>query len=223
MHGGAGRSMIHGFLSPTSLSLVFLALAMATPDPCARADEAPENAGCDLSEPERRMETLLRGDGQKRPALRCRHELQAFARQRARDMAKRRYLSHVTPERRGPNQLLRDRGYPLPPSYQGGLSNNVESIVGGIRAPADVWRALTLSATHRGHILGEDPDFLDQDEFGVAYYRDIYAPHVDYWVIVIARRGRPDEPAVLCTPQPAECFKVPGRDSGPLQGTPTRP
>ena len=215
--------MIQGFLSPTSLSLVILALAMATPGPSARAAEAPGNNGCDLSEPERRMEMLLLGDGQRRPALRCRHELQAFARQRARDMAERRYLSHVTPERRGPNQLLRDRGYPLPPSYQGGLSNNVESIVGGIRTPADVWRALTLSATHRGHILGEDPDFLDQDEFGVAYYRDVYAPHVDYWVIVIARRSRPDEPPVLCTPQPAECFKVPGTDSGPLQGPPTRP
>jgi uncharacterized protein YkwD len=123
-------------------------------------------------------------------------------------MARRRYVSHVTPDRRGPNRMLRESGYPLPDTYLNGLANNVESIVGGIEAPEKVWRALVESPDHRPHVLGEDAAFLAQDEFGVAYYRDIYAPHVDYWVVVIARRPRPGEQEVICTPAPSICFRV---------------
>jgi len=138
-------------------------------------------------------------------------------------MAQRGYVSHITPDRKGPNRMLRESGYPLPDSYLNGLANNVESIVGGIDAPEAVWQALIDSPDHRPHLLGEGPGFLSQDEFGIAYFRDIHAPHVDYWVVIIARRPQPGEPELLCTPAPSVCFRtgtVPsaGPSAGPSSG-----
>ncbi len=182
-----------------------LASALA-PAPAGAAGNTPD--GCAMGPEEQRLAALLTGQDQMRPRLKCDQELQDFARARAEDMAVREYLSHQTPEREGPNELLRNRGYPLPPSYRDGLSNNIESILGGIRSPEEVWRVLTGSSAHRGHLLGDDPAFREQDEFGVAYYGDLYSPHVDYWVIVIARRARPDDAPMLCTPEPAECFTI---------------
>ena len=192
------------------LVLVLLALSATAQEAMLRVGDPPEAADdqCVLSEPERRLASLLTGSQQKRPVLTCEPQLHAFARLRAQDMARRGYLAHLTPDRKGPNQLPRSVGYPLPPTYRGGLSNNIESIAGGIRSPEDVWRALTASSSHRAHLLGDDPAYLDQDEFGVAYQRDLYAPHVDYWVVVIARKARPGEAQLICTPEPAECFRV---------------
>ncbi|MGD8977673.1 MAG: hypothetical protein PVG91_08715 [Gammaproteobacteria bacterium] len=134
-------------------------------------------------------------------------------------MAARGQLSHVSEDHRGPNQMLRETGYPLPDQYPDGLANNVESIAGGIESPRAVLDALLASPAHRAHLLGEGPGFDEQDEFGVAYARNIQAPHVDYWVIVIARRARPEDPHMICTPAPATCFPVgaagDGRRSGP--------
>lgn len=186
------------------------------PRPAGAAGNTPDN--CTLNSEEQRLVELLTGKEQMRPHLRCHADLQEFARARAEDMAAREYFSHHTPERQGPNELLRNRGYPLPPSYRDGLSNNIESILGGIRSPEEVFRLLTGSSAHRGHLLGDDPAFREQNEFGVAHYRDLHSPHVDYWVIVIARRSRPDELSMICTPEPAECFTIGGRlttkDSG---------
>jgi len=202
------RRSIASFLVPVLLGFGGLVSQVAAGD--------PEPDACELTPPERRMADLLLQASRLRGTLRCRPELSRFASRRARDMARRGYFSHLTPERLGPNQLLRDQGYPLPAAYPGGLANTVESIAGGVRAPEDAWRLLTASASHREHLLGEDPGFADQDEFGIAYYRDIHAPHVDYWVIVIARRSRPAEPDLLCTPQPAECFALTAAgDPGP--------
>jgi uncharacterized protein YkwD len=130
-------------------------------------------------------------------------------------MAARGQLSHVSEDHRGPNQMLREAGYPLPEVYQDGLANNVESIAGGIESPRAVLDALLASPAHRAHLLGEGPGFREQDEYGIAYARNLYAPHVDYWVIVIARRARPDDPQMICTPAPATCFPV---DAGPGPG-----
>jgi hypothetical protein len=167
-----------------------------------------DGSGCAFSEPERRLAALLTGQQQRRPVLRCRSKLQQFAHQRAMDMARRGYLAHLTPDHEGPNQLLRASGYALPQIYRGGLSNNVESIVGGIESPEAVWRELTASISHRSHLLGAHPAYLEQDEFGLAYVRDLYAPHVNYWVVIIARQARVNEAQLICTPDPAECFRI---------------
>lgn len=192
-----------------------IAMLVVIQIPSIHASGTAPASACQMSAPELQLAALLTGDSQQRTRLKCDPELHAFARHRARDMAERGYLSHVSPERKGPNQLLRDRGYPLPPSYRGGLSNNIESIAGGIRSSGEVWRALTKSSTHRNHILGENPEFLEQDLFGLAYHQDVHAPHVDYWVIVIARRARPGEPRLLCTPEPSECFRTGDLIPGP--------
>ena len=185
-------------------------VASASP-PASMTPESSETV-CNLDQREFQLAALLLGGKQQRVSMACRPELQEFARRRALDMARRGYLAHRTPEGKGPNQLLRDMGYPLPPSYLGGLSNNIESIAGGVESPHAVWRKLVESRAHRPHLLGEGPVFQDQDEFGIAYVRDIYSPHVDYWVIVIARRTRPDDQQLLCTPQPAECFRTAAND-----------
>lgn len=201
--GISGQALLIGAFT----ALCFPAISGGV-DPSSAENPAAADTACALSEPEARLATLLTGDRQKRPVLRCRLDLQRFARLRAEDMARRGYLSHLTPDREGPNHLLRTAGYPLPPSYRGGLSNNVESIAGGIRSPEAVWDALTASSSHRAHLLGEHPAYREQDEFGVAYARDLYAPHVDYWVVIIARRTRAGEDELICTPEPAECFRI---------------
>jgi len=202
-------------INPIRKGILPFLLGLAALLPGNAAGEPPAPDGCELSPPERRLALLLAQPPQRRATIRCSAGLTEFARQRARDMASRGYLSHLTPERKGPNQLLRDRGYPLPPAYQGGMSNNVESIAGGIGEPEEVWRLLTASSSHRKHLLGEASGFVDQDEYGIGYYRDIHAPHVDYWVIVIARRARPGEARLLCTPEPAQCFIVAATASEP--------
>jgi len=163
---------------------------------------------CTLDDNELHLFRKLIGYSDNRSHLECSDTLQAFAESRARDMATRGYLSHTSPEHRGPNRMLRDAGYPLPDIYRDGLANNVESIVGGIESPDAVWEALLASPAHRAHLLGEGAGFDEQNELGVAYARNIYAPHVDYWVIVIARRARPEDPELICTPPPATCFPV---------------
>ncbi len=162
---------------------------------------------CQLSDRERRMFELLRSSPeQNRTRLRCDGTLQAFARERARDMAERGYFGHVTPDRRGPNALLEAAGYPLPPDYRGRRSNNIEAIVGGYADPDRVWRELLDSRPHRAHLLAELPFYAQQDEIGIAHLHAPGTDYGDYWVIVIARRALPDEPRLLCTPDPGGCF-----------------
>ena len=128
----------------------------------------PPDAGpgpCHLSGEESDLARRLTGSQlQKRRRLVCNPRLVAFARTRARDFAERHYFSHVTPDRVGPNDLLRASGYSLPDYYSRGLSNNVEAIAGGLTGSEAVWKALLASDVHRVHLLGELPFYQDQDE-----------------------------------------------------------
>ena len=210
------------------LSLAASCLLLLSPWPAAgesgmkdSAHTAPTDAdppgrpilnGCGLDGHEAVISQLLKGSSQKRTEISCSPLLQRYAEYRAEDMASRGYLSHTPPGRHGPNQMLREFGYPLPDQYLGGQSNGVESIAGGIESPQAVWQALLASPTHRPHLLGEGPGFAEQNEFGVAYRKNIRAPHVDYWVIVIARQQMPEDPSLICTPPPAVCFQVGATD-----------
>ena len=169
----------------------------------------PETTPCALSEEERTLLDLIKqSDRQERSRLRCNGKLQEFARMRAKDMAERGYFAHVTPDRVGPNELLRDSGYPLPSLYGDALSNSVEAIVGGYADPDTVYAELLASGSHRKHILGEIGFYRSQDEIGLAYVHSPDSEFEDYWVIVIARQERADEPRYLCSPEPAICFKM---------------
>ncbi|MDJ0654936.1 MAG: hypothetical protein QNJ40_12315 [Xanthomonadales bacterium] len=197
-------------------NLPLIAAALISLNLAAAPTGGPEPEGsCKLSETERQLLVeLVSHPDQRRSGLRCDRTLHKFARERAEDMARRGYFSHRTPERLGPNALLREFGYPLPDSYRGPLGNSVESILGGIRDPESVWREFLGSTVHREHLLGHDEFFESQDEVGVAHVRAIDSKHVDYWVVVIARKERADDPKLFCTPEPAVCFRS-GRNSPP--------
>ncbi len=214
---------------PAAVGLLILAARPAicgpdigAPQPGTRSEiSAQESASafkdCGLSGNEIFIAQLLTSSLQKRHEIKCHPLLQRFAEHRAEDMASRGYLAHISPERLGPNQMLRDFGYSLPDQYLDGLSNGVESIVGGIESPQAVWQALLDSPAHRPHLLGDGPGFSEQNEFGIAYRQNIYAPHVDYWVIVIARQQMPEDPSLICTPAPAVCFPVGVSETQPLR------
>ncbi len=175
----------------------------------ALAESVGETEVCDLRESERRLlELIVNSAAQHREALECQASLVEFARARAEDMASRNYFSHVNPDRFGPNSLLRDAGYALPDSYGGGGSNSVEAIAAGYSNPEVVFRKLLNSSTHRAHLLGEGEFFRVQDQIGVAHAYNPDSDYEDYWVIIIARTQRPDEPRLICTPEPAICFEI---------------
>jgi len=166
-------------------------------------------ADCGLSRAERELlERLASVPRQQRSQLRCDRTLHAFARQRGMDMARRGYFAHMTPERVGPNDLLRDTGYPLPSLYPGLIGNSVEAIVAGYDDAERVLTELLASPPHRRHVLGEEPFFRRQNEIAVAHVHDPESEFGDYWVIVMARRERADEPRYACSPAPSICFQV---------------
>ena len=172
--------------------------------------QTPEQAThCTMSPEERALFALIvESARQERTELRCSSKLQEFARMRARDMVSRGYFSHVTPDRVGLNELLRESGYQLPSLYGDALANSVEAIVGGYADPDIVYSELLASGSHRKHILGEIGFFRNQDEIGLAYVHSPDSDYEDYWVVVIARQERPDEPRYLCSPEPSFCFTM---------------
>jgi hypothetical protein len=91
--------------------------------------------------------------------------------------------------------------------------NTIEALVGGLADADEVLGRLLDSRDHRSHLLGEDPVFRDQDLFGVAYLRELDTPHVEHWVIIIARKARPDDPRYFCEPPPGGCWLLGGAEA----------
>lgn len=198
-------------MSPRRTATALLLAALASPSHAAEL----ELQSCELSELEAGFaEALANHPRQTRPRLSCDPRLQAFARARAQDMTERGYFGHVDPDNRGPNTILRETGFQLPDHYRDGRSNNVESLLGGIRAPDAVLDTLSRSSTHRAHLLGDEAFYAEQDRFGVAYLRDPDTPQVDIWVVIIARERREDDPDLYCTPAPHVCFERKTGDVG---------
>jgi hypothetical protein len=201
---------------PLLALLVLLAAPAASADPQLGRDPAVPAAppapvrslgDCAFSPRERALAVLLLVDPrQQRPRLVCTPALMAYARHRAADMAARGYFAHVTPDKLGPNALLRAQGYPLPPGYGDGRANNVEAIAADLADPAELWAKFADSDAHRMHLLGEHAFYAAQDEFGVAHVFARDSAFKDYWVVVIARRARADDPQTMCEPPPGGCF-----------------
>lgn len=127
---------------------------------------------------------------QRRPSLTCHPILARVARERAEDMARRRYFSHVTPEGYGPNYLVRQAGYVLPSYYdQSPTANNIESIAGGYPTASAAWNGWMSSSGHRTHLLGLHPFFAEQVEYGIGYAYDPTSPYQYYWVVITAKPG----------------------------------
>lgn len=123
--------------------------------------------------------------GQHRAFLQFDPILAQVARERAMDLAKRRYFSHTNPDGHGANYLVRQAGYVLPDGYPRD-GNNLESIAAGGSTAGTTWSDWMGSPDHKKHLLGEVEFFAEQTSYGVGYYEDPGAPYRYYWVVLTA-------------------------------------
>lgn len=136
-----------------------------------------------LNTQEEELELLFRNDpGQHRLNPTRNEILSKVARARAEDMAQRNYFSHTDPDGHQANFLVSQAGYALP-NYFPANSNNVESIGLNYATAAEVWQAWKNSPAHRIHVLGEEPFFADETDYGLGYAESNIGR---YWVIITA-------------------------------------
>lgn len=129
---------------------------------------------------------------QRRPSLTRNAVLDSVARRRAWDMALRGYFSHVNPDGVGANTLVERAGYALPSTYDHALAgNSIESIAAGYSDARTAWRYWMGSTHHRTHLLGLNPHFAEQREFGVGNAWRPNSRYGSYWVVLIARPADP--------------------------------
>jgi uncharacterized protein YkwD len=152
-------------------------------------EDPPTIAACAPSSYEGQLATLMINDpDQQRASLRCDPILAQEARRKAKDMAERGYFNHVDPDGYGPNYYVVQAGYSLPDFYdQNNDANNIESIAAGFSTPSQAWFSLTNSPSHRPHVLGTDPFFRDQVDYGIGFYEKPGSRYQWYWVILTAR------------------------------------
>ncbi len=181
--------------------------AQAGPDPIAMTQlflpvvvssertSQPEGPGSSCSpnvQEQQIAERMMQHMDQQRATLICDPILVHVARERARDMALRRYVSHTNPDGIGPNFLVQQAGYPLP-SYYGTArdANSIESMAAGYATTDAVWSSWMNSNGHRTHILGQHSFYAAQVEYGIGYFYDSdpNSPQRHYWVIITAQRG----------------------------------
>jgi uncharacterized protein YkwD len=129
---------------------------------------------------------------QQRATLTRNAVLDSVARRRAWDMALRGYFSHVNPDGLGANTLVEQAGYALPSTYDHAPSgNSIESIAAGYGDARTAWRFWMGSTHHRTHLLGLNPHFAEQREFGIGYAWRPNSRYGSYWVVLIARPADP--------------------------------
>lgn len=175
---------------PVYLPLVALE-PTATPEPTP----TPQPTGCQPAPEEQAIaDRMLTHPDQARPTLRCHPILERVARERALDMAVRGYESHVNPDGYGPNYLVRLAGYPLASSYASyPTANSIEVMYYGYGFsatpnPDNPWTWWMNSTTHRTILLGLEPFFAEQNEYGVGH---VYVPGSrfgHYWIVLTARQ-----------------------------------
>lgn len=190
-------SRLQGWLLAVALTLLpFAMTACSSSSPVTPTVKGPttissettptDNSACTLRESEQQLVQFIASEPkQQRSHLTCDPTLVEVARQRAQDMAERDYFAHTTPDGHGPNHLVRQAGYELPPRYSTNLSaNNVESIGAGYVTAEGVWKDLLESPSHRMHVLGTLSFYADQVEYGVGYAKGGRYGH--YWVVITA-------------------------------------
>ena len=141
---------------------------------------------CGNSEQAKKLAQLIVNDkNQARTQIHCNPTLVAIAEQKAKDMAEEGLVSHFLGG--SPNTRLRNAGLTLPSYYGDAMSNQVEALAGGYQTAKKVWHALKSSFSHKQHLLGEIPFYAEQNEIGIAFFKDYKTPHVEYWVIYITK------------------------------------
>ena len=131
---------------------------------------------------------IVEDTNQHRSVLKCNPTLVAIAEAKVKDMAERGLVSHFLGG--SPNSRLREAGLTLPSYYGDAMSNQVEALAGGYASAKNVWFALKGSHSHRQHLLAEIPFYKEQDQLGLAFYKDLSTPHVEYWAIYITKLDR---------------------------------
>ena len=111
--------------------------------------------------------------------------LSQVARERATDLAKRKYFDHIDPDGHGANYLVRKAGYVLPDWYPRD-GNNLESIAAGRASAGTTWGDWMGSPDHKRHLLGELDFYAAQTSYGIGYYADQGSPYRFYWVVITA-------------------------------------
>lgn len=106
---------------------------------------------------------------------------------KAHDMARRGDFAHVDPDGNGANYLISRTGYRLPANYLPPRSANyVESLAGGHDTAEETYRQFLTSASHRRHLLGENPVYSGQTRIGVGYANVPGSKVGHYWVVMTA-------------------------------------
>jgi uncharacterized protein YkwD len=161
--------------------------------PFIAREEIPEEppTECDLNAQELQIaQYMIEHPEQQRPSLTCHPILAQVARERAQDMADRGYFSHTNPDGYGPNYLVQQAGYILPAYYdQSPDGNNIESIAGGYPTAEAAWAGWMGSEGHRTHLLGLDPFWAEQIEYGIGYVYEPGSDYGHYWVVITAKQG----------------------------------
>ena len=162
------------FILLTSLTYVFSSPCLADQTTCGNTEQARE------------LSLLIANDkNQQRSVLKCNPTLVMLAETKAKDMAERGLVSHFLGG--SPNTRIRNAGLTLPEYYGDAMSNQVEALAGGYITADDVWYALKTSTSHRQHLLAELPFYQEQDQIGIAFYKDYSTPHVEYWAIYLTK------------------------------------
>lgn len=143
------------------------------------------DSACGNNEQAIRLAKLIGSDpDQQRKHLRCNKLLTKVAAAKVKRMAEYGLVIHNLGG--SPNSALEEAGYRLPEYYGRGIgSNQVEAIAGGYEDADEVWYAIKKSIGHRTHLLGENKFYLEQDELGVAFFKDKKTPHVEYWAVYL--------------------------------------
>jgi len=193
---------IHKPKLATAAMLALLALAFSYPEPIRGAGALVPRAfipsiqasgDCAMKVEERAIVTAMRSDlRQRRAQMVCSPALRQAAYFHAQDMINRSYFGHVTPPPSaiGPNQMARNAGYVLPEFYgTSTTANYIESIAAGYATPESVWSGWMNSPGHQNHLLGLDPFYAEQIDFGIAYVYGASSAYGHYWVVMTARKG----------------------------------
>jgi uncharacterized protein YkwD len=131
-----------------------------------------------------------------RPPLLWNNILAKVAEEKASDMAKRNYLSHITPEGLGINIMIYRAGYSINPEMiKDSTTNSFESITAGYDKGEDAVKSLVIdlntpSLGHRFHLLGFGSWYAGLDEVGIGIARNPFSLYEYYTCVIIAAKSK---------------------------------
>lgn len=130
-----------------------------------------------------------------KPALRWNDTLSKVAQERAADLAKRKYFSHINPDGEGVNILIFRAGYNLPKDWiKDKKTNNFESLQAGAEDGKDAVKDLIIDEGeprqgHRKHLLGIDDWNSSLKDIGIGFVRAPDSEYKTYICIIIAKHN----------------------------------